>query len=324
MCSVFIVYESVVSLFHLREISQSLDSVCPECGTCVIVFDEKTGERVCQGCGMVLSSVSVDLGPDWRNLDPYARGSRIRAGGPRTLMIEDMGLSTTLGWSNRDAAGNRFDEETKARLYRLRQWQHRSKVAGGYSRNLSKALGLFRVIQSSLSVPKIVVETGSHLYRSALGGNLIRGRAIKNLVAACVYMACRQCRVVRSIDDVAVAADVSRKELTRSYRLLLLKLKADVPKVDPAVYISRISNQLGLFGDVEWLASRLLREAFDLKLTSGRGPASMAAACMYISSRVFGVAVTQEQIAVAAEVTEVTVRNRYKELVRALDIDVFV
>jgi transcription initiation factor TFIIB len=59
----------------------------------------------------------------------------------------------------------------------------------------------------------------------------------------------------------------------------------------------------------------------ELRLTSGRGPAGIAAAATYIASLLTDERRTQGEIAKGAHVTEVTIRNRYKELTQRLNIE---
>jgi transcription initiation factor TFIIB len=90
----------------------------------------------------------------------------------------------------------------------------------------------------------------------------------------------------------------------------------------PQDYISRFCSELKLSGDVQAKAIEILKDAADKELTSGRGPTGVAAASIYISSILCGERRTQREVADVAGVTEVTIRNRYKELAERLDIDI--
>jgi transcription initiation factor TFIIB len=160
------------------------------------------------------------------------------------------------------------------------------------------------------------------IYRKALNANMIRGRTIQSIAVACIYLACRQCGVIRSLEDVAGSSNISKKDVARNYRFLLRELRPSVPQVDSQSYISKIVSNLGLIGETERLAKTILHTASLMKLTGGRGPAGMAAACVYISTKLTGDHRTQGDIAKEAQVTEVTIRNRYKELVALLNFEV--
>ena len=293
--------------------------VCKECGGARLLRDSETGELVCPSCGMVISSTTFDTGPEWRAFDPGKQESLPRVGAPLNLMIHDRGLSTNIGWQNRDAMGRKLDPETMSKIYRLRKWQRRSKVTDSVDRNLSYALGEMTKICSRLNLPRNVTETSSMNYRQALKASIVRGRTIRSVAVACIYLACRQCGVIRTLEDVAVSVGISKKEAARNYRFLLRSIKPSVSQVNPRGYVSKIVSNLGLMGDTERLAVRILEQASEMKLTGGRGPSGIAAACVYISTRLTEDLRTQGDIAREAQVTEVTIRNRYKEMVECMD-----
>jgi transcription initiation factor TFIIB len=237
--------------------------------------------------------------------------------------MHDRGLSTTIGWRNRDGKGKKLSPESRSRLYRMRKWHRRTKISDSNQRNLAYALSEIGRISDKINLPRNVVETSSIIYRKALNKSLIRGRTIKSVVVAAIYIACRQCGVIRTLKDVAFAADITKKDAARIYRFLFRELKPNVPPVNRSRYISRIVNKLRLTGRTEQIAEKILVNAVDMKLTCGRGPGGMAAACTYISCQLTGEHRTQGEIARVAQVTEVTIRNRYKELTKNLEFDLW-
>jgi transcription initiation factor TFIIB len=295
------------------------ETICTDCGNSNLLRDYETGELICQACGIVVSDALLATGPEWRAFDQEQRDKLPRVGAPVTWTIHDKGLSTTIGWQDRDASGRKLSPEERARLYRLRKWHRRSKVSDSTQRNLAHALSEMSKISYKLNLPRNVIETSSMIYRRAIQKQLIRGRTIQSVAVASIYMACRQCGVIRTLEDVAGAANITKKEAARNYRFLLRELKPSVPQVNPRGYISKIVNKLALSGETERLAMAILNQASEMKLTSGRGPSGIAAACIYISSQLTDERRTQGEIAKEAQVTEVTIRNRYKELAQRLD-----
>ena len=180
-------------------------------------------------------------------------------------------------------------------------------------RNLASALSTLSRICSSMGLPKNVVETASTIYRRILKKQM-RGRLIKGVVAASIYMACRKCGVARTLSDVATSSDMNKKEVGKHYRYLVKELGEFVPQLPSSYYVSRFVNNLELAGGVETIALQILTVAKKARLTSGRGPQGMAAAATYIASNIINDRRTQREVAEVANVTEVTIRNRYKEL----------
>jgi len=294
---------------------------CPECGSQRLMRDPDAAEIVCMNCGFVVASKLADRGPEWRAFDDEQRAKRAGAGAPLTYTIHDKGLSTMIDWHDRDIYGKRLSPGQKAQIYRLRKWQRRIRVSDATERNLAFALSEITKISNSLNLPKNILETASVIYRKAVKEHLIRGRSIQGVTSAAIYVACRQCGLARTLEEIAQASNINKKEVGRSYRFLIKELDYFIPPLKPSQYITKFSNQLTMQGKVEDIAQRILLTARDLKLTSGRGPTGIAAAASYIASVLTGERKTQREIAEIAQVTEVTIRNRYKELVERLSFE---
>jgi transcription initiation factor TFIIB len=277
--------------------------------------DYECAEIVCMDCGYVVDAKIADRGPEWRAFDDEQRSKRTRVGAPLTYTIHDKGLSTTIDWHDRDIYGKSLSPGQKAQVYRLRKWQRRIRVSDATERNLAFALSEITKISNNLNLPKNILETASVIYRKAVKERLIRGRSIQGVTSAALYLACRQCGLPRTLDEIAQASSVHKKEIGRSYRFLIKELNYSIPPLKPSQYITKFSNQLTMQGKVEEIAHKILASAKELKLTSGRGPTGIAAAASYIASVLTGERKTQREIAEIAQVTEVTIRNRYKELV---------
>jgi transcription initiation factor TFIIB len=269
-------------------------------------------------CGFVVAAKIADRGPEWRAFDDEQRSKRTRVGAPLTYTIHDKGLSTTIDWHDRDIYGKSLSPGQKAQVYRLRKWQRRIRVSDATERNLAFALSEITKISNNLNLPKNILETASVIYRKAVKEKLIRGRSIQGVTSAAIYLACRQCGLPRTLDEIAQCSGVNKKEVGRSYRFLIRELNYSIPPLRPSQYITKFSNQLTMQGKVEEIAHKILASAKELKLTSGRGPTGIAAAASYVASVLTGERKTQREIAEIAQVTEVTIRNRYKELVERL------
>jgi transcription initiation factor TFIIB len=277
---------------------------------------------VCTNCGTVLKENSIDTGPEWRAFNLQQHQDLTRTGAPLTLTIHDKGLSTTISWKNLDGTGRRLSAEEQRRQYRLRKWQRRTNSSDSVQRNLTQALSELNKITNQLNLPKNVAETAAMIYRRAVQNQLIKGRTIQGLVAASVYTACRQCTLIRSLEDVADAANISRKEAAKNYRFLYNELKTDVPQVDRDNLISNYVSKLRISGLTEQKARKILEIAESQKLTIGKAPEGVTAACIYIACRLMEEHRTQGEIARVAQITEVTIRNRYKELMKNLEFRV--
>ncbi|MEM1569433.1 MAG: transcription initiation factor IIB [Candidatus Bathyarchaeia archaeon] len=297
---------------------------CPECGNRNLIKDHDSGEIVCSNCGYVIDDRLPDSGPEWRAFDDEQRNKRSRVGAPTTYTMHDKGLSTTIDWKRFSYSTRKMDQTKALQIYNLRKWQRRIRLSDSSERNLAFALTELSKISMSLNTPKHVLETASLIYRKALKKRLIRGRSIQGIVAASIYMACRLCGLARTLDEISRVTMMDKREIARSYRFIVKELSEFIPPVDPIAYVSRFSNQLGIQGRTEEIACEIVKKAVELKLTCGRGPTGVAAAALYLASILTGNRRTQREVAEVANVTEVTVRNRYSDILKNLDIIIWV
>jgi transcription initiation factor TFIIB len=195
-------------------------------------------------CGFVVAAKIADRGPEWRAFDDEQRSKRTRVGAPLTYTIHDKGLSTTIDWHDRDIYGKSLSPGQKAQVYRLRKWQRRIRVSDATERNLAFALSEITKISNNLNLPKNILETASVIYRKAVKERLIRGRSIQGVTSAAIYLACRQCGLPRTLDEIAQSSTVNKKEVGRSYRFLIRELNYSIPPLRPSQYITKFSNQL--------------------------------------------------------------------------------
>lgn len=295
---------------------------CPECKGTQLVHDYERAELICQECGLVIEEDFIDMGPEWRAFDYDQRMKRSRVGAPMTYTIHDKGLSTMIDWRNRDSYGKSLSSRSRAQLYRLRKWQRRIRVSNATERNLAFALSELDRLASALGLSRDVREAAAVVYRRAVDQNLIRGRSIEGVSAASLYAACRQCSVPRTLDEISEFSRVGRKEIGRTYRFISRELGLTLMPTSPIDYVPRFASGLNLKGDVQSKAVEILRQAGEKELTSGRGPTGVAAAAIYIASLLSGERRTQREVADVAGVTEVTIRNRYKELAEELGIEI--
>lgn len=294
---------------------------CPECESAKLSKDYERAEVVCTDCGLVIDENIIDCGPEWRTFDNDQHLSRSRTGAPMTLTIHDKGLSTMIDWRNKDIYGNELDAKKRAQVYRLRKWQQRIRIANSTERNLATALTQMERLCSKIGLPKSVRENAAMLYRRAVNKGLIRGRSIEDVTVATIYAACRQCKVPRTLDEISNFSHLNRKEIGRTYRFIIRELGVSIRPSSPTDYVERFGTKLGLSGETRSKAIEILKQAKDKDLTSGRGPTGVSAAALYIASLVMGEKKTQKEVSDVAGVTEVTIRNRYKELTQRLDIN---
>ncbi|MFW5956005.1 MAG: transcription initiation factor IIB [Halorhabdus sp.] len=295
---------------------ESTDVQCPECDG-KLVSDSERGETVCTDCGLVVEENEIDPGPEWRAFDAKEKDQKSRVGAPTTNMMHDKGLSTNIDWRDKDAYGNSLGSRQREKMQRLRKWNERFRTRDSKERNLKQALGEIDRMASALGLPENVRETASVIYRRALDEDLLPGRSIEGVSTASVYAAARQAGVPRSLDELTEVSRVDKDEIARTYRYVVRELGLEVKPADPESYVPRFTSDLELSEEAERRARELLQNAKEEGVHSGKSPVGLAAAAIYAASLLTNEKTTQAAVSEVADISEVTIRNRYHELLEA-------
>lgn len=287
------------------------------CPTCKgrLIGDYDKGELVCSTCGFVLEDNTVDIGPEWKALNLEDKEKKVRVGSPRTQTLHDYGLSTEIG--PRPSTGEYVD----ASYNRIKKWQTRLRTSNPGERGLSNVLTKITEVCNNLDLPRNITETSAHIYRNTLKQKFGKNKSILGMTSASIYLACRKCGVSRTITEIAKAAGIEKKQVSKYFRLILRETdESYIPHPSINKYISKISNKGKFKPYVERLALKLSSEISDSKFSSGKTPAGLAAAYLYIAVVLTSQTIPQKDISDYAEVTEVTVRNRCKEIIQNFTI----
>ena len=276
------------------------------------------GELIHEPTGLILEEDNIDPGPEWRAFNHSERQNKSRVGAPTTQTMHDKGLTTTIDWKDKDAYGRSLSSEKRSQMHRLRKWQERIRTKDAGERNLQFALSEVDRMASALGVPRSVREVASVIYRRALNEDLIRGRSIEGVATAALYAACRQEGIPRSLDEVAEVSRVPQKEIGRTYRYISQELGLELKPVDPKQFVPRFASELGLSEEVQSKATEIIDVSAEQGLLSGKSPTGFAAAAIYAASLLCNEKKTQREVADVAQVTEVTIRNRYQEQIEAM------
>ncbi|HXQ92731.1 MAG TPA: TFIIB-type zinc ribbon-containing protein [Nitrososphaerales archaeon] len=293
---------------------------CPRCAKGPMVTDSSGAELFCSNCGFVLKEQIVDTGREWRAFSTEEANQRAHTGAPSSLALHDMGLSTVIGFENKDASGKLLPAAMRTQIERLRTWDGRSQVHESADRNRRQAFSELSLLVDKLNVNSLVVEKAAYIYRRALERGLIRGRSISGMIAASLYAACRDTETPRNLKDLSLISNIKKKDLARCYRLLYNELDLRVPVVDPVKLLARIASKAGVQEKTKRRAIEILRRTIETNGSAGKGPMGLAATALYVASVMENDNVTQKVLAEAAGVTEVTIRNRYKGLKAAMKI----
>ena len=288
-----------------------------------IVFDPERGVRVCIETGEVIESQVIGDEAEWRAYTPDEKARRTRVGSPISFSKPNLGVDVYLG----PREGSRKIRGLGRRLesVRVQRGLRMGRAVSSIEKNVNQALRIIEEIVARLELPFQVKEEAARLYREAASKGLTRGRSIYSMVAATVYAACRKHKVPITLDEIAKVFDLkeapAKREIARNYRLLVRDLNLEIPVIEPENFVHRIASALNLPDYVVVDAIKIVKKVRKLGLTAGKDPSGLAAAAVYLAALKHGLRKTQKEVAQIAGVTEVTVRNRYKEIEKVLKLE---
>lgn len=307
----------VIHIDFSENMKTSLVSPCKHDQT---VTDPESGEIICRNCGLVISDRIQESRPEWRAFNSQEADDRSRTGIPSSLARHDMGLSTVIARTDRDASGRQIEGVMKTTMDRLRAWDFRTQAHSPTDRNLRQAFSELDRLKDKLSLSDAVIEKTAYIYRKAQERGLVRGRTISATLGAALYIAIRETGMSRTLKDIAETSNVKRKDLARMYRLVVMELDLKIPMIDPMKCIARVASKANLGERTKRHAMNIMADVMKSGMSAGKDPMGLAASVLYMASLETGENRTQTDIADAAGVTEVTVRNRYKSLKGRLDV----
>jgi len=291
---------------------------CKRCAKTQIITDFNSGEVFCGSCGFVIGEQLENFGKESNYLD--AQKDTKRTGARITLSRHDFGLSTIIDSKNKDAKGNAINSKMSSTIKRIRIQDSRSHLAKHSDINFKVAFDFLERIQDKLGVSDNVKETAAYIYRKAVERKITTGRQIYSVVAASMYIACRNTQTLRNLRDISEVTNIKRKQISQSYRAIVKQLDMKIPVVDQARYVLKISSILNASIGTKNLALKILQKADEMDLIAGRDPIGIAAASIYYSGLITNENFTQTQISDASGMTSVTVRNRFHEIKKNIQI----
>jgi transcription initiation factor TFIIB len=293
--------------------------VCSICKSNNVITDPESAEIVCSKCGMVISDKIQETRQESRTFLNNKAEDRRRTGMPTSLARSDMGLSTVIGWTNKDSSGHRLDEAMHSRMQRLRTWDSRIHLHTSVEKSLKQAFNELNSLKDKLGLSDVIVEKTAYIYRKAEERALLHGRAISSILAAAVYIACREMGMPRTLNEIAASSNIKLRTLAMDYRLLVKKLDLEIPLVDPIICTAKIANKANLTEKTKRHAMNIMHDVIKREISAGKRPMALAASVIYLSVMNTGENKTQRDIARAAGVSEFALRTRIQDLKNRLD-----
>ena len=313
---------------------------CPECSA-NLIQDYSKGEFICERCGCVVMDGIYDFGRESNATDFEEKAKTTRASGSTSFALHDYGLRTEIAYGSKDYAGKSIDSQMAEQMNSIRKWHIRSRIVSPQERRLSNVLTKINETCAAMSFPKLLLETAAMLYRNYESRQEAKGKSIACMAAATIYLACKKCHVVRALDEIVAATGITEQDrssvklASKYYRMMVMEMGAleqespvevQQPHAPVAMaidhYISKLSNMAKIDTKVERLAIDIAHKTDDHMLADGKAPNGLAAAYIYIASILLGINILQRDVSSLSGVTEVTIRNRCKDILTSFKLTV--
>ncbi len=275
--------------------SLKVEMECPECHSKNLVWDYKRGECYCENCGLVIEDAIIDTRPEWRYFTQEERRERERCGAPETFRIHDKGLGTV----SHGAVTHLLSSDERQMIYALIELER---------------------ISSALGLPSFLREEAAKMLHDILSPEKPTHRGIDSIVPAVIYIVCRRNGIPRSLNDIVKVSKVPKRRISHTYKSILRALNIQLRPPSPSDFIPVLCSSLGLSGDVCAIAQHILSTAKDV--IGGKNPLGVAASAIYVAAFLCGKHVTQKEVAEAAGISEVSIRNIYRDLIRKHNITI--
>ena len=282
---------------------ETITNMCPECGGCTISVQER-GETVCKHCGLVVGERGLDISHSGiRAYTKQEKDKKERTGCPISILMPDIGLSTII-------------DRTKIKNPDLRRAAKWNTHLTWEKRNMLIAITELKRIGGNLNFPERVKKAAIRLYKEVFKRKLLRGRSINGMVAACSYFVCKEERVPITLQEILDEASINANIVKKCYKILVRELNLKSQHIDPISLIPRYCADLGLDIEVEKEAIKMLQNFINKTSICGKDPKGLCAGAIYLVAKLKNKKVSQKEISRVISVTEVTLRSRYKDLLK--------
>ncbi|KAL9613842.1 MAG: hypothetical protein Q9167_001640 [Letrouitia subvulpina] len=306
----------------------NMQLICKECREDPpnLVEDFAAGDTICGSCGLVLGDRIVDTRSEWRTFtnDDQNNDDPSRVGDAANPLLNGSQLQTEISFSGGASGKSRDLSRTQNKVTHDKSTK---TLLAAY-----KELGAFC---DGLSLPKNVSDTAKHLFKIVHDKNAFKGKSQETVIAGCIFIACRQCKVPRTFREIFALTKVPKAEIGRIFKNLEKffaeqneeKKKAaqaggaidlnnpefnSTESTTPKELCVRYCSNLNLPQQCNILSQDIAKKLESIGSLAGRSPISTAAACIFMASHLLGMGKTAKDIAPVAGVSDGTIRNAYK------------
>lgn len=296
----------------LRKAEISYKLICPQCRnpTPNLIEEFAAGDLVCGDCGTVVGDRIIDTRSEWRTFASDSGGGGGVADDPSRVGVAENPLLGTAHLETIISARDGYTGASKE----LGRLQGKTSYRAG-ERNLLTAFKTIGLMSERIGLPRMIADRAKQLYKLVEDEGLTKGKVNDGIIAACIYVACRQEKVPRTFKEISALTLVSKKDIGRCYKMIAPLLENRVSSVSMEDFMARFCSHLNLGMEVHRVAVHILKRVAELGVAAGKSPTSISAAGLFMATQLFPHArKSPKDIAFISGVSEVTIKNTYKDL----------
>ncbi|KAL6121991.1 Transcription initiation factor IIB [Nucleospora cyclopteri] len=281
---------------------KSLSMKCADCGeTQNIIEDFKGGYNVCGQCGCVFKDRIIDEGGEWRSFGDSNKPDPKRVGSANNPFLETEQLDTMI------SAGSGSNSYTLSKI-QMKNYMR------GPDRALKNGLNLIQSFCERGFLTQTIVDRAQYIFKTVDSKKLLKGKNLEGSVGACIYIACKAEGCPRTFKEISVITTVPKREIGKCYKLISKEIDTS-GIMATADIVTRFCSDLNLGPKLQKTAKYIAQRAQEEGALTGKSPDSIASAVIYMSLYLHPEFLSaQKDIQNVTNVTEVTIKNTYKDL----------
>ncbi|KAM0688444.1 transcription initiation factor IIB [Conglomerata obtusa] len=270
---------------------------CPDCINSSIIEDTKQGYNVCSSCGLTVGGRIIDEASEWRTFTDSNSADPSRVGGPSNPLLDVEQLDTMISGT-----------------HGLARTQLKSTMRGP-ERALLNGFSLIQTYCDRANIPQTISDQSKVFFKNVVEKKISKGKNVESVVAACIHLACKSMKCPRTFKEISIICNVPKEEIGKSYKVIEKHFdKMKIIGTDEIV--ARFCSNLSLGIEVQKMAVKVSKKAMECGCGAGKSPVSVAAAIIYMMTYLYSRdKKVQKDIHCVTKVSEVTIKNTYKELI---------
>jgi transcription initiation factor TFIIB len=284
---------------------EKYQNLCPECNGYIVLISER-GETVCNQCGLIINEKEIDVKNSGRRAYTQTEKNKIdNYGWPISPLVADLEICTKIN-------------KNETNDFNLKRIIKRDSRYSWKTKNMLIAITELKRLSFNLKIPSHVKNETVSLYKKSFNANLLKGRSISGMIAACLYFVSKKLNIPVMFKDIVYESTADAVIIKNCYKALIKKFRLPNHNLNPLLFIQRYSSELDLDIETQQLIVKILTHFLKNDEFDGKNPMGLCGGAIYFAAKLKGKKITQRQIAKKVGITDLTLRSRYKEIIEKI------